>query len=510
MKFIFLAICLSLITIPLTAQKRTIICGKVKSSEKFIINILEPTNGYYNLYYVDTFKKNNLLVGKDSIYKPVKLDNPAFFCIRFTDENKNFISRFDVLLFPGDSLNLHFDLNISGPDCAKYKGSNASGQALFNAINYQPADKFIPVLNGLNGLPANKNTFVKEINDDVSQIAARFALLKSKGLVSPEFVDLMQLNFRALFYAVVIDKFIGNYKQREVISKSERDSILDELTIQLPGTNGRLKGLYNSPIYIRKYFEYLAYKKYHFNSSSELFVANKEYIANGNTYILDKNLSSLRYIEDKKIIPDLWALEILTVLKFVPNAYPESIIDQYCSIFPNNHWEKFLRAQFKNFSVSSKITYQLQSPILYIDSTKNVNNFVALFKELPKGKPIFIDCWATWCGPCLDAFAFNKQLDSLLLMHNIERLYISFDNPSNQNGWKKAIVNYGLGGYHILANKDLISDIKRVCNIPKESSIQIPRYLLINNNGIVAVNDAISPKNFDLIKEQILKNALSK
>jgi thiol-disulfide isomerase/thioredoxin len=509
-KFINLLIVANLLAIQLNAQKRTVICGAVKANGKFIVNLYEPINGYYNSFYDDTTATNSVLVnGRDSIFKAVKIDRAAFYCIRFTDERGVFMNRIDVLMLPGDSLNLHFDLRLGNPAWVRYKGTNAAGQFLFNQINYAPYDKFVPVLTALSKLPVNRSTFIAEINNCVSNVMSRFDTLKTSGQISPKFRETMQLCFKLIFYEQVIDKFTGNYKQRDVINKAERDSILDVLTAQMPdGADASLKGLYNADVYLKMYFGFLSYKKYKLNSTEELYESNKEYLVNGQKYILNRDISALTYIEDKRMREDLWAFMVLDFIKFVPNNPNEPLIEQFCSIFPDNHWEKYLRNELKTYSSGiKKITYQLQSPIVLVDSTKNIGKLADLVKELPKGKPVFIDLWATWCGPCVDAFSANKPMDSLLLAKNINRLYISLDKQTDKKRWKEAINKYCLGGYHVLANETLMSDIKQSIHISKTvgAPLFIPRYLLINSKGTIVINDAITPLNFASLKEQIEK-----
>jgi thiol-disulfide isomerase/thioredoxin len=202
----------------------------------------------------------------------------------------------------------------------------------------------------------------------------------------------------------------------------------------------------------------------------------------GHKYIVGPEIGPVTYIEDKKFREDLWAMYMLELFYATCGKYNSTIIDQYCSIFPENKWERFLRRQLADFPVPDKITYTLQSPVKYIDSTKNIKRFDALLKELPQGKAVFVDCWAIWCSPCVSAFTFNKPLDSLLQANHIERLYISIDNPHSREKWEKAVDKYCLGGYHILADNDLIIDIKKICCIPQpeKSPIAIPSYLLVD------------------------------
>ena len=511
MKFSFSVVVLILLTTNLMARQRTVICGHVKTDGKFNINIYEPVNGYYNLFYDDTTANNSALInGKDSIYREVSIDRPSFLCIRFTDGKGIFLNRIDVLLFPGDSLNLHFNLALGNPGWVQYSGANAAGQYLFNQINLVPYNKFIPVFNTFGRLPGNTKTFVSEINNCVSDIVNRFDTLKNKGQVSPEFVESVRLCFKALFYEQVIDKFTGNYEERQVVSKHYRDSIVRLLIMQMPDVKDKaLSALYLSTIYIRTYYQYLAYKKNKLNSTAELYTGDKECVVNGKKLVLNSNLVPLATIEDEKMREDLWAMQVLDFIKFVPSFPSEPLIEQYCLAFPDNHWEKYLRNELKVYASGiSKATYELQSPVVFIDTNKKIETFDNLVKELPQGTPMFVDIWASWCGPCADAFSANKSLDSLLLSKKISHVYISFDRQTDKPAWRNAINKYSLGGYHILADDDLIMDIKRVIHVSKTvgTPFFIPRYIIVNASGKIVENDANSPLNFDSLKDQIEKS----
>ena len=504
MKKYILSIFFLISVLNLSAQKKTVICGKVKSDGNFLVQFFEPVNGYHNSFYSDTTIKNSVLINnKDSIYKVVKIDKPSFICVRFETESKVFINRTDVLVFPGDSLNLHFDLSIQNPDWVLYRGSNAVGQKLFNEINYNPGSKFEPFFEILNKLPGNRETLVNEIDNYIIETKNRFVKLKTSGNISNRFIDTIAICFKSIFYTELIDKFINNYKQRNVLNKPERDSILKKIVTSLPANKPELFGLYNYDLYLVAYYDYLTYVKYNLGKIDDILNKNR-FVSNFHEYRVNENLSPITFITDPKMKEDIWAVQLLSLLRFIRGELSKSDIDQYCEIFQNNRWEKYLRKQLSDNQPLTTIKYELQSPIIYIDTLKNITTFNLLLKELPANKPVFVDCWASWCSPCIAAFGYNKQLDSLLLANNISKLYISLDNPNDIKGWKKSIDSHSLGGYHILASKYLIKDIERICNINPTDGFQIPRYLLVNSKSVLSENNLTSPENFELLKKQIL------
>lgn len=111
------------------ALNTSIIFGTIKSSGKFNVNIYKPVFGFNNLAFFDSSASNSCLInGTDSIREIININYPSFITIYFRDEKKQFITRSDILLFPGDSIHLNFDLNHYGFNSIIYGGNNSMGQ----------------------------------------------------------------------------------------------------------------------------------------------------------------------------------------------------------------------------------------------------------------------------------------------------------------------------------------------------------------------------------------------
>lgn len=76
----------------------------------------------------------------------------------------------------------------------------------------------------------------------------------------------------------------------------------------------------------------------------------------------------------------------------------------------------------------------------------------ALAEKFPN-QDVFVDLWATWCGPCLMQFPYNKDLHAFLETKNLKTIYVSFDKENDKNKWEKFIRDYNLKGYHFLGDK---------------------------------------------------------
>ncbi len=111
------------------------------------------------------------------------------------------------------------------------------------------------------------------------------------------------------------------------------------------------------------------------------------------------------------------------------------------------------------------------------------------FEDL-KGKVVYVDFWASWCGPCRSMFPFSKELHKKFTpkqLKNVVFLYISIDKT--EEIWKRAIEQNGLGDFkNGLVPGDWSSEIVKYFQINS-----IPRYMLIDKKGTIVDMNAKRP-----------------
>src|SRR5690606_2520496 len=56
-----------------------------------------------------------------------------------------------------------------------------------------------------------------------------------------------------------------------------------------------------------------------------------------------------------------------------------------------------------------------------------------------KGKFVYIDVWATWCGPCKREIPFLKDVEKKYHGKNIEFVSISIDDKTDYETWKNFV-----------------------------------------------------------------------
>ncbi len=131
---------------------------------------------------------------------------------------------------------------------------------------------------------------------------------------------------------------------------------------------------------------------------------------------------------------------------------------------------------------------------------KDINNKEIKLDDL-KGKLIYIDVWATWCGPCLQEIPSLKKLEADYHGKNVEFVSISIDTKKDFEKWQKMVKDKSLKGIQLFADNDWKSDFVKAYAIDA-----IPRFLLIDQNGNIISADAPRPSDPEirtLIEEKI-------
>jgi thiol-disulfide isomerase/thioredoxin len=121
--------------------------------------------------------------------------------------------------------------------------------------------------------------------------------------------------------------------------------------------------------------------------------------------------------------------------------------------------------------------------------------------ESLKGKYVYIDVWATWCGPCRAEIPSLKKIEEKFHNKNIEFVSISVDVDKDHDKWKTFVTDKALGGTQLFADKNWLSDFIKAFNINS-----IPRFILIDPSGNVVDADAARPSDPKL--EQQLSSLL--
>jgi thiol-disulfide isomerase/thioredoxin len=158
---------------------------------------------------------------------------------------------------------------------------------------------------------------------------------------------------------------------------------------------------------------------------------------------------------------------------------------------PMINQESLMLMQYYNQKAAAK---KLESGVAPSFDYENHKGGKTKLEDL-RGKYVYIDVWATWCGPCRAEIPHLKKVEEKYHDKNIEFVSISVDVDKDHEKWQKFVTEKELGGIQLFADKNWTSDFIKSFGINS-----IPRFLLIDPEGKVIKADAARPSSPQLIE----------
>ena len=257
---------------------------------------------------------------------------------------------------------------------------------------------------------------------------------------------------------------ISNYVEYyEYVSKESDVVVSDEFYAKLKGFD------YTNEADYKAYDSYRTLVANHYLSDFDDEEGLKSTFADINTieseYIKNQLLNNFRY-------------------SFSPNR---SDLDLFYSLLmetsTDSEYKEKITAKYEKIRV---LTPGNESPeFAYPDRNGNTISLEDL-----KGKYVYVDVWATWCGPCKREIPYLKELTEEYAGKDIEFVSISIDEVKDRTKWLAMMDDKEMEGVQLFADEDWSS------SFVQEYAIEgIPRFILIDKVGNIVSADVERPSN---------------
>lgn len=292
-------------------------------------------------------------------------------------------------------------------------------------------------------------------------------LLKTDPKINPDFVTMEQ---KALSY------------QKELKRQS----------YSLYSKNGYYKGadapstanLFPEELDLDQEGEYSRYPDYRQLVNLDFYKKTSVLNPEDSTDFTDRALAYVENVKSESIKKDL-----LHQLAYEIRPGSENAEELYNEIMTLSQDEDFKTDLTKKYETIKKLEKGNPSPSFTYENHDGGNTSL----EDLKGKYVYIDVWATWCGPCLGEIPSLKKVEEEYKNKNITFVSISIDTDADYDKWKKMVDDKDLAGVQLIADNNWHSDFV------ENYAIQgIPRFLLLDPDGNIISADAPRPSNPEL------------
>jgi thiol-disulfide isomerase/thioredoxin len=224
-----------------------------------------------------------------------------------------------------------------------------------------------------------------------------------------------------------------------------------------------------------------------------LLEAHFNRLVNEETFESGNNSQNVMYLKKvNEALPNGYAKDKMMSSYLQFGLKPDATLDEAYTIYKNSDPNPENLAKItEHYNKLKAITEGNPSPTFNYENHKGgTTDLVSL-----KGKYVYIDVWATWCGPCLREIPSLQQVEKDYHGKNIEFVSISIDEPKDYDKWKAMVSEKQLGGIQLLADNNWKSKF-----VEDYAIMGIPRFILIDPQGNIVSADAPRPSDPELRK----------
>lgn len=185
----------------------------------------------------------------------------------------------------------------------------------------------------------------------------------------------------------------------------------------------------------------------------------------------------------------------LSLILSQPNFFSAEQRLRYLTYFKNDFQDSVMTRYLID---KYKVEYVVDDEIKLANQAGEETTLSALVAQ-HKGKVVYIDYWASWCGPCLGEMPDSKKVQAATAGQDVVYIYLSKDLDTQD--WARAIDKYALtqGLHYNITNANSSSGYEAL------GVFFIPRYMIYDKKGKLVNNDAPRPSEWEALKAEFAK-----
>ena len=407
--------------------------------------------------------ENFRLITKDSTYT-IDLDSLNHFKITFPLNESEYMKFWHgpeygkLFLKPGDDIKLALDgSNFDATLAFTGEGAMENNYLIQSLLYEQSLGIDTRTIFSL-----DKKNFFKQL-DSLNQLAQTFTdnFVENEPNIDMNFINFERAKLK-FDYASNIINYPGYHRyftQEEIPLDDNETSSLKEVYID----DEKFLKISEFINFTNAYIEWLANKEMPASKPVE-FLANQFKILN--------TLSDQQEIKNEVLYHKL-----NTHLKQIGTTGLENILADFNKACTNEAYKEEINTLYEKWSKLA--AGQPAFGFSYLDIE---GNEVALSDF--KGKYVYIDVWATWCGPCKREIPFLTKIEEEFHDKNI--VFMSISTDENKEAWERMVKEKNMQGVQLHAG--------RGSSISKDYIINfIPRFILIDPEGNIVNSNAPRP-----------------
>ncbi|WP_167610882.1 TlpA disulfide reductase family protein [Maribellus sediminis] len=387
--------------------------------------------------------------------------------------------RMALYMIPGTTINLDFnadDFENGSPSDTIFSGDGSAPSALL--LSLQDKGLRLSVLL----MKMSVDSFVMQVDSVKTLIDKTVNMFSAENKFSEEFTDVL-----TLIEKIKIAGYYKNYMNYHPrFAPTDTTSIPESFQEYVDGI----------PLdQVDKYIGITDYKSFltmHYQGQIQEELKADTTLKRASVDYFSKNIDLILASEAPVRVKDVMGRSLVSSYSYMPDSIQQLIKSRYKEMLTDPENIKEFEGVVATIEKTKPGT--VAPSFNYIDINGDMVSSESLL-----GKVVYIDVWATWCGPCRGEIPSLKKMEEELDDRPIAFVSISIDD--DKEAWEKMVKEDELGGLQLFAEGAWQSDITKAYAIRG-----IPRFIMIDKEGKIVNANASRPSN-PQTKEKLLELA---